>query len=537
MQQPEHVAVFWDFGTPSLVSEYAGTDASTENLPPRSGAPGHKTVQAIRSLAHDFGIITSFKAYLEVSPSLGLWSELQASGVALVDCPHRGRAEAASKMLLVDMITFTIDHPAPATILLISEDRDLAYAISTLRHRKFKVVLLCPADAPDSLVAQADAHFDWEANVLHGSGGDELPLAPSPAPQRARCLSTSSNKVSNSDRKGKDREINNADLRTSHRDNRSCSYSNRHEHTLPNTTNLCRTSSRTTSAGMLQSPESSARTFSPLPKHKPTDEDIVVESSSQPDRRKSFPFLEDETWKESRDLQTSSPAPANTTVKASPLAYKPPSAPSLGASNLQQPFTLTATSTPAATPVLSTIGVPVAVTPAATPARSTIGVPVAVTPAATPARSTISVPVTITPTATPARSTIGAPVPSTTVFATPRSNTEASHKSIPTPAQQHSERPTPPMPAVARPAPSHFLPLINALQKRAREQKQTQITRSDLGVDLAKFKGLYAQAKVSKFASYMLLAEEAGIVMFGGSGSDSWVSLRPEWASSSIFPS
>ncbi|KAG6885066.1 hypothetical protein C0993_006145 [Termitomyces sp. T159_Od127] len=485
MQQPQH---------------YAGTNVFAENLPPRSGVPGYETIQAIRSLAHDFGIITSFKAYLEVSPSLTLWSELQAAGVALVDCPHSGRAEAASKMLIVDLITFAIDHPAPATILLISEDRDFAYAISTLRHRKFKVVLICPPDAHGSLVAQADVHFDWYAKVLRGSEGDGMRPAPSSVPHRPCHLSTSINGVtSDSDRKGKDRENNDV---ASHRDHQSYFYSDRHERTLPNTTNSWRTPTRTTShspARSFQSLEPAPRTFSPLPKNKPiertfvTDGDIVFEGSSQPDLREGFPLSENETSRESRNVQSSTTALAYTNVMTSTPVPTPPPATSVGANILQKP----------------------PVPPFSSVAHATI-----VTPAATPVPSTTTV-----------------PAPSATVSATPPVNTKAGHKSILPTAQPHSKRTPSPMPAVVKPAPSHFLPLIAALQKRAREQKQKSIPRTDLGTDLAKVKGLYAQAKVSKFSSYMLLAEDAGIVTLGGTGSHAWVSLRPEWASSSVFPS
>lgn len=51
-------------------------------------------------------------------------------------------------MILVDMLAFAIDNPAPgkqesyakklvATICLISGDRDFVYALSTLRNRKY----------------------------------------------------------------------------------------------------------------------------------------------------------------------------------------------------------------------------------------------------------------------------------------------------------------------------------------------------------------------------------------------------------------
>ncbi|KAG6889732.1 hypothetical protein C0995_015030 [Termitomyces sp. Mi166 len=516
MQQPEHVAVFWDF----------------ENLPPRSGVPGYETIQAIRSLAHDFGVIVSFKAYLEVSSTLRLWSELQASGVALIDCPHhKSGAEAASKMLLVDMITFAIDHPAPATIFLISGDRDFAYAISTLRHRKYKVVVLCPPDAHSTLVAQADAHFDWNTKVLREREDDGLSLSPPPpVPQRARHLSTSLNGVtSDSDRKGKSRNIKDegsiesADLgQRSCPDHQTCSYSSRHDHAFPNTGSSWRTPSRTTSrpyspAASFRSAQSAPQTLSPSPEYKTvkptfvTDGDIVFESSSQPDLREGFPFSRNETT-EPRTTQSSPLAPENTAVKTpSPVSTSLP-VPSAGADNLWN------SSTPAFAP--GTLTAPVIL---ATSAPDTLTAPVTL---ATSAPVTTTVPAPTAPiSSTPPPSSSTKPIPTAPVDLTKQ-------KASPIVAQ-----PLPTRPAVAKPAPSHFLPLIAALRRRAQEQKQKQTLRMDLGTDLAKVKGLYAQAGVSKFASYIMLAEEAGIVTLGGSGSDQWVSLRPEWASSSRFPS
>ncbi|KAH0584274.1 hypothetical protein H2248_009822 [Termitomyces sp. 'cryptogamus'] len=500
MQHHEHVAVFWDF----------------ENLLPRLGVPGYETVQAIRSLAHDFGVIISFKAYLEVSSTLRLWTELQASGVALIDCPHHRGAQAAGKMLLVDLIAFAIDHPTPATIFLISGDRDFAYAVSTLRHRKYKVVILCPPDAHSSLVAQADVHLDWNAKVLRENQGDESSVAPPPVPQRARHLPTSVNRVtSDSDRRGKGRHNNDVyndsmDLdRMSHHNHQTFSYSDRHEHPRPNTTSPWRTSSRTASrpyspAGSFRSAQSAPQTSqtpSPSPRHKlveptfVTDGDIIFESSSQPDLREGFPFSENETIKELQTAQSSTSASANAVVKTPPSVSTSLPAPSVETHNSWKP------STPAFVP--AALAAPVTLTSA--PSTTPIPAPVAII-SSTPLLNTKTKPVL--------------PTPSTS-------------------AQLLSSPPVvrpPPQTTNARPAPSHFLPLITALQKRAHEKMQSQVMRTDLGSDLAKVRNLYAQAKVSKFASYVLLAEEAGIIKSGGSGNEAWVSLKPEWANSSRFP-
>ncbi|KAH9951356.1 NYN domain-containing protein [Amylocystis lapponica] len=151
----EHVAVFWDY----------------ENCAPPSGVPGYDIVNSIRQIAHRFGSIKLFKAYLELSElsspkSLSLRSELQSCGVSLTDCPHNGRKDVADKMMIVDMLTYAIDTPAPATIILISGDRDFVYAVSVLRFRRYRVVLLAPGKTHASLKAQASEVLHWDVDVL-----------------------------------------------------------------------------------------------------------------------------------------------------------------------------------------------------------------------------------------------------------------------------------------------------------------------------------------------------------------------------------
>lgn len=156
----------------------------------------------IRRVAHTFGTVKLFKAYFDFSEqstsakSLTLRSELQCSGLSLADCPHNGRKDVADKMIIgmspsfikspvtvpcmynqrscnriltVDMMTYAIDNPAPCTLILISGDRDFAYAVATLRLRKYNVVIISHPvpGAHVSLKAHASAYFDW---VIVGKG-------------------------------------------------------------------------------------------------------------------------------------------------------------------------------------------------------------------------------------------------------------------------------------------------------------------------------------------------------------------------------
>ncbi|TDL13637.1 hypothetical protein BD410DRAFT_817284 [Rickenella mellea] len=145
METNGHVAVFWDY----------------ENCRPPSSASGYDVVTKIRRAVRAYGSITYFKAYLDVplettNPrSLNLHSGLQASGGTLAYCPHSGKKDVADKTMLVDMIAYAIDRPAPATIVLISGDRDFAYGISTLRLRGYDVVVIVPPSAHSSVRSQA----------------------------------------------------------------------------------------------------------------------------------------------------------------------------------------------------------------------------------------------------------------------------------------------------------------------------------------------------------------------------------------------
>ncbi|GLB35323.1 putative NYN domain containing protein [Lyophyllum shimeji] len=159
--QSEDVAIFWDY----------------ENCPVASAFTGYEVVKKIRCVAHNFGTVKLFKAYLELSDpatfskSLALRSELQSSGVSLTDCPHNGRKDVADKMMLVDMLAYAIDNSAPSTIVLISGDRDFAYAVSILRLRRYRVVIVSLPGVHTSLKVQASLCLDWNNDVLGAESG------------------------------------------------------------------------------------------------------------------------------------------------------------------------------------------------------------------------------------------------------------------------------------------------------------------------------------------------------------------------------
>ncbi|KAI6038999.1 NYN domain-containing protein [Pisolithus marmoratus] len=149
MVNREKVAIFWDF----------------ENCcPPSTQGLGYDIANNIGRIARVFGCVTTFKAYLDISTqpsrSTALRSELQLSGVSVVDCPHNGKKDVVDKMAIVDMFAFAVDNPPPATVILVAGDRDYAYALSTLRLRNYRVVLITPC-ATSCLEACASFVIDW----------------------------------------------------------------------------------------------------------------------------------------------------------------------------------------------------------------------------------------------------------------------------------------------------------------------------------------------------------------------------------------
>lgn len=157
----EPIAIFWD----------------VDNCAPPTGSSGRSVALAIRTAMQNLevGPIVSFKAYLELSSEtqapnaqqVQLRSELQGCGVSLIDTPKSGRKDVADKMMITDLLAYAIDQPAPATVVLISGDRDFAYPLGILRNRGYNVVLVTPPiGAVPILEASANIVMSWRQDVL-----------------------------------------------------------------------------------------------------------------------------------------------------------------------------------------------------------------------------------------------------------------------------------------------------------------------------------------------------------------------------------
>jgi hypothetical protein len=62
--------------------------------------------------------------------------------------------------LIADMLVFAIDHHSPATVILISSDRDYACTMSALRLKQYNVIFIAPPNIHPSLKSQASLVID-----------------------------------------------------------------------------------------------------------------------------------------------------------------------------------------------------------------------------------------------------------------------------------------------------------------------------------------------------------------------------------------
>jgi len=92
------------------------------------------------------------------------------------------RVESRAVVLIpcsVDIMAFIKDNPPPATVILISGDRDFAYLLSTVRWRKYNVVLISNSFMThESLTVQASVVYDWKSDILKTRPPSKPPAMP-----------------------------------------------------------------------------------------------------------------------------------------------------------------------------------------------------------------------------------------------------------------------------------------------------------------------------------------------------------------------
>lgn len=80
-----------------------------------------------------------------------------------------GVKDASDKKILVDMLFWAVDNPAPANYLLISGDGDFSNALHQLRMRRYNILLAQPLKATAPLVAAAKSVWLWTSLLSGGA--------------------------------------------------------------------------------------------------------------------------------------------------------------------------------------------------------------------------------------------------------------------------------------------------------------------------------------------------------------------------------
>ena len=185
----------------------------TDNLPPPcvGGSPRaisrstYDAILNIRRALYKFGIVTSFRAYVGSMPLQTKW-ELQSHGVTVIEClwnvsetmitgglvPDHTLCAIDLNRTSADMFRFALDNPSlGSTLVLISSSFTLAYTISVLGARRYRVALISAADPHNTvLLAQASEVIDWHSLLLRSNTNHPRRSPSPPAMQNSSTTST-----------------------------------------------------------------------------------------------------------------------------------------------------------------------------------------------------------------------------------------------------------------------------------------------------------------------------------------------------------
>lgn len=148
------MAIFWDIENVAIPTAISGTEIA----------------RRLKLAMQPFGSLELFNAYM----SVGIGnvpeekrSQLQLSGVHIIDTPHLNRKEVADKMIIVDALLFAHAYPSGCTIVLITGDSDFAYMLSAMQINKaWRTVLVTRGDMQTALHLAATSVVRWEADIL-----------------------------------------------------------------------------------------------------------------------------------------------------------------------------------------------------------------------------------------------------------------------------------------------------------------------------------------------------------------------------------
>ncbi|KAI4349862.1 hypothetical protein L6164_010409 [Bauhinia variegata] len=164
--------------TPYAEAQYISAKTSVwwdiENCHVPKGCDPHAIAQNISSALVRINYCgpVSISAYGDTTRiTASVQQALSSTGISLNHVPA-GVKDASDKKILVDMLFWAVDNPAPANYLLISGDRDFSNALHQLRMRRYNILLARPQNASSPLVAAAKSVWLWTSLI---AGGPPLP--------------------------------------------------------------------------------------------------------------------------------------------------------------------------------------------------------------------------------------------------------------------------------------------------------------------------------------------------------------------------
>ncbi|KZP20005.1 hypothetical protein FIBSPDRAFT_1045100 [Athelia psychrophila] len=118
-------------------------------------------VQNVETLVYQYGSTYSIHAYAEdaqTPPTLAAHAS-----ISVMDC---SQGTSKGNMIAVDMFAFAMRIPHPATLIVISDAQILGYAVSILRLRMYRIIVVGSAEGGcGSLKQRASEFMDWDVLV------------------------------------------------------------------------------------------------------------------------------------------------------------------------------------------------------------------------------------------------------------------------------------------------------------------------------------------------------------------------------------
>ncbi|CAL1704082.1 unnamed protein product [Somion occarium] len=175
------VAIFWDW-------ENCQTAANNS----------YRAAQRLRDIGQKYGPVTVFKSYVQAGQPSYFCSgkvrlALHTSGVHVLDCQLVKGRNLVDQTIIEDMLSYAVDNPAPATVILVSGDGHFGRALALLNQRRYRVVLVHPSKISNrASIAQATNTYSWDDVVWQKTSPEETvvdleqPTANAVPPSRAR---------------------------------------------------------------------------------------------------------------------------------------------------------------------------------------------------------------------------------------------------------------------------------------------------------------------------------------------------------------